>query len=419
MRDKRQNPDTARRAGALETPKIFAFMKIALFASAFHPHLGGVEELVRQLAHALKRAGHEAFVVTERWPRDLPARETFEGLEVHRFPFRTLAGGSLPNKIRAAASLALTGPSIRRDIAALLQQEKTEVVHVQCVSSNALYAEDAARQWGLPFVVTLQGELSMDATQIYQRSERARALMRRALSNADALTACSGQTLREAEEFLGEPFGERGRVVFNGIRLADFENIEPEKRDRPFILGIGRHVPQKGFDVLLRAHALLVERAEEEAGKWQVPDLVLAGDGPMRAELEALRDELGLGARAQFVGRADRPRTVGLFKGCAFFVLPSRHEPMGIVNLEAMAAGRAVVASCVGGVPELVLQGENGLLVAPGEPKALFEALLELSSRPGEAERLGQNGAKRVRAFDWDAIAAQYIKVYEAAQQGL
>ena len=393
-------------------------MKIALFASAFHPHLGGVEELVRQLAHALKRAGHEAFVVTERWPRDLPTRETFEFLEVHRFPFRTLAGGSLSNQIRAAASLALTGPSIRRDIAALLQREKTEVVHVQCVSSNAPYAQDAARRLDLPFVVTLQGELSMDATQIYQRSERARALMRRALTDADALTGCSGQTLREAEEFLGQPFGERGRVVFNGIRLADFEGIEAEHRDRPFILGIGRHVEQKGFDVLLRAHALLVERAEKDGHSWQAPDLVLAGDGPMRGELEALRDELGLSGRAHFVGRADRPRAVALFKGCAFFVLPSRHEPMGIVNLEAMAAGRAVVASRVGGVPELVLEGENGLLVEPGEPKALFEALLELSGNPGEAARLGQNGAKRVRAFDWDSIAKQYIEVYEAARRG-
>lgn len=390
-------------------------MKIALFASAFHPHLGGVEELVRQLAHALERAGHEAIVVTERWPRHLPAQESFEGLSVHRFPFRALAGGSFPNKIRSAASLALTGLSIRRDIAGLLARERVDIVHVQCVSNNAPYAENAARRLKLPFVVTLQGELSMDATELYQRSERARALMRRALTQADALTGCSGQTVREAEEFLGRPFGERGRVVFNGIRLADFETIEPETRERPFILGIGRHVEQKGFDVLLRAHALLLERASKESVAWPVPDLVLAGDGPMRGELERLRDELGLEKRAHIIGRADRTRTVALFKGCAFFVLPSRHEPMGIVNLEAMAAGRAVIASRVGGVPELVLQGENGLLVPPGEPGDLCGALWELSSRPEEAARLGQNGAQRVRAFDWDAIAALYVEVYQSA----
>ncbi len=392
-------------------------MKIALFASAFHPHLGGVEELVRQLAHALKRAGHEAIVVTERWPRTLPAQETFEGLEIYRFPFRVLAGGSLPNILRSATTLALTGRAIRRDIAALLGREGIDIAHVQCVSNNAPYAETAARHLGLPFVVTLQGELSMDATGRYQKSERARALMRRALANADALTGCSGQTLGEAEEFFGQPFGARGRVVFNGIRLADFAPIEPEKRERPFILGIGRHVPQKGFDVLLRAYALLRERAEKEGANWLLPDLVLAGDGPMRGELERLRDELHLGESAQLIGRADRARTVALFKGCAFFVLPSLHEPMGIVNLEAMAAGRAVVASRVGGVPELVLEGQNGLLVPPGDPQALVCALWELSSNPDEAARLGRNGSERVRAFDWDAIAGEYLAVYESAKQ--
>ena len=393
-------------------------MKIALFASAFHPHLGGVEELVRQLAHALERAGHEALVVTERWPRTLPAHESFEGLDVDRFPFRALSGGSPLNVARSAVSLALTRSAIRRDVTALLQREKVDVVHVQCVANQAPYAQHAARQLGLPFVVTLQGELTMDATQLYQRSARARALMRRALLDADALTGCSGQTLREAQEFLGQPFGGRGRVVFNGIRLADFQDVEPERRPRPFILGIGRHVPQKGFDVLLRAYALLRGRARDEKitdEQWPLPDLILAGDGPMRAELERLRDELGLGERAQLIGRADRARTVALFKGCAFFVLPSRHEPMGIVNLEAMAAGRAVVASRVGGVPELVREGENGLLVAPGDPHLLADALWELSSRPDEAARLGQNGAQRVRAFDWDAIAGEYLAVYESA----
>lgn len=393
-------------------------MKIALFASAFHPHLGGVEEVVRQLGHALKRAGHEAIVVTERWPRTLPAQEEFEGISVHRFTFRTLSGGSRLNQVRAATSLALTGPSIRANIAALLRREGVDIVHVHCVSNNAPYAEKAARRLGLPLVVTLHGELSMDAEGIYQRSERARALMRRALVEADALTGCSGQTLREAEEFLGQPFGKRGRVVFSGIRLADFQGVEPETRERPFILGIGRHVEQKGFDVLLRAHALLLERTGKESVAWTVPDLVLAGDGPMRAELERLRDELGLEGRAHIIGRADRARTVALFKGSAFFVLPSRHEPMGIVNLEAMAAGRAVVASRVGGVPELVLDGENGLLVPAGEPHALAGALWELSSRPEVAARLGQNGAKRVRAFDWDSIAAQYIEIYESLLEG-
>jgi glycosyltransferase involved in cell wall biosynthesis len=382
-------------------------MKIAIFASAFHPSLGGVEELVRQLAHALRRGGHEAIIVTERWPRDLPAFEQYEGIWVYRFPFRTLSGGSLLNRAKSAVSLLATGRAIQRQIIAVLAREAIDIVHIQCVTSNALYARDAARRLQLPFVVTLQGELTMDATGLYQHSEAARRRLRGALESADAITGCSGQTVAEAEEFFGAPFGARGHVIYNGIRLSDFENVAPHVHSHPYILGIGRHVPQKGFDVLLRAYA----QARQEA-KVDLPDLLLAGDGPSRAQLEELSSELKLSGHAHFVGRVDRAVAVALFKGCEFFVLPSRHEPMGIVNLEAMAAGRAVVASRVGGVPELVEHEKNGLLVPPDDATALSHALLRLCANNALLRQLGDCGAEKVRAFDWDAIAAQYLRIY-------
>ena len=388
-------------------------MNIAIFASAFHPSLGGVEELVRQLAHALERAGHRALIVTNRWPRDLPAREEFEGLSVHRFALRApTVGGTSAQRLRSNLTATLSRPALHREIALLLRERDIDLVHVQCVSAGALYAGEAARRLALPFVVTLQGELTMDATQLYQRSESARQIMRDALAEADALTACSGQTLAEAQEFFGRPFGARGRVVYNGIRLKDFEGAVPFEHPRPFILGIGRHVPQKGFDVLLRAHAL----GREQLGAEVWPDLILAGDGPQHAELQALSAQLGLSESVRFVGRVDRVGAVGLFKGCEFFVLPSRHEPMGIVNLEAMAAGKAVVASRVGGVPELVKEDQNGLLVPQGDATALSGALRGLVSDSALRARLGAQGALQAQSFDWDAIAAQYLEVYRDAR---
>ena len=203
-------------------------------------------------------------------------------------------------------------------------------------------------------------------------------------------------------------------MVYNGIRLQDFENQAPREHPRPYVLGIGRHVPQKGFDVLLRAYALARQEFADNA-HW--PDLLLAGAGPQHGEFKQLSAQLALGDAVHFVGRVDRAGAVALFKGCSFFVLPSRHEPMGIVNLEAMAAGKAVVASRVGGVPELVKQDENGLLVPPGDEEALADALLQLVRDPARNARLGANGAQRVRAFDWDAIAEQYLEVYAAAQR--
>ena len=391
-------------------------MNIAIFASAFHPSLGGVEELVRQLAHSLERAGHRAIIVTERWPRDLPAHEEFEGLDVHRFPFRVAIGSSnATRRLRSQVTAKLSRPRVESQIAALLRKEKVDIVHVQCVSSNALYARAAAQKLNLPFVVTLQGELTMDAAQIFQKSESARTMMRSSLAAADAITGCSGQTVAEAQEFFGQPFGERARVVYNGIRLQDFEGVTPHAHPKPYILGIGRHVPQKGFDVLLRAYALSRKAALDKGQTW--PDLLLAGDGAQHEAFKTLSQQLNLGEAVHFVGRVDRAGAVALFKGCSFFVLPSRHEPMGIVNLEAMAAGRAVVASRVGGVPELVSDEENGLLVPPDDAPALSGALTRLVQDPALNARLGENGARCVRAFDWESIAAQYLDVYAAAQK--
>lgn len=385
-------------------------MKIAIFASAFHPNLGGVEEVVRQFAHALARQGHTAIVLTERWPRDLPAFEEYEGIQVYRFPFRILSGGSFVNWLRSAVSLLATGGAIQRQIVALLAREKIDIVHIHCVSSNALYARQSAHRLRVPFVVTLHGELTMDATRLYQRSKAARGRLRRVLESADAITGCSEQTLAEAEEFFGRPFGARGHVVYSGIRLADFQNVVPHTHPRPYILAIGRHVAQKGFDVLLRAYALSAQQANAEANP---PDLLVAGDGSMRGELENLARGLKLEGRAHFVGRVDRAGAVALFKGCEFFVLPSRHEPMGIVNLEAMAAGKAIVASRVGGVPELVRDGENGLLVPSDDEVALSKALTILYHDVELRGRLGESGRVRAQAFDWDVLIDQYLKIYQ------
>ncbi|MGC9260983.1 MAG: glycosyltransferase family 4 protein [Phycisphaerae bacterium] len=192
-------------------------MNIAIFASAFYPSLGGVEELCRQLALELMRQGHGVIVLTNRWPRDLPATETLDGIAVYRLPFRLPEGSA-----KAAINYHLTHRRIEREMLTILRSHKIDILHVQCVSSNAHYAMIAQEKLHLPLVVTLQGELTMDANQIFQKSPQAQEILRRSLDRADLVTACSGKTLRDGEEFYGKPFGDRGRVVFNGVNLADF-----------------------------------------------------------------------------------------------------------------------------------------------------------------------------------------------------
>jgi len=378
-------------------------MNVAIFASAYYPHVGGVEELCRQLAHAHIRAGLKAIIVTNRWPRNLAEYEIHEGIPVYRIAMRVPDGS-----FKAHVNARLTGGFIRHRLLTVLQDHRIDMLHVQCVSSNGAYAMHAKRELDLPLVMTAQGERTMDATNLYQRSEYMNRILRDLLEHADHITACSRHTLEDLEEYFGKPFGIRANVVYNGVNLPDFVQAARYEYPQPYVLGIGRMVAQKGFDTLLEAFGR-VDSA--------LYHLLLAGDGPERPALEQLALRLGVEKRVRFLGRCDRPKTAALFKGCSFFVLPSRYEPFGIVNLEAMAAGRAVIATRVGGVPEFVLDEQSGLLIPPDDPGAMAAAMGRMMEDHELRLQLGRQGLARARAFGWDSIAEQYRRVYAAARE--
>lgn len=380
-------------------------MNIALFASAFHPSLGGVEELCRQLALELMRQGHGVIVLANRWPRDLPASECINGVSVYRFPQRVPEG-------TAAHKLAfyLTHRLIARRMLSVLRHHEVDLLHVQCVSSNAHYAMIAQEKLRLPLVVTLHGELTMDASQLFTRSAHARALLRRSLDRADVITACSGDALADAEKFYSRSLGTRARAILNGVDLEEFSGIAPYKHPRPYIFALGRFVREKGFDVLLRAYA-----AQRGRSVGAFPDLIIAGDGPEMAAWAQLVVELGIRESVDLPGRLGRREVASYMAGCEFFVLPSRQEPLGIVNLEAMASGKAVLGSRVGGVPEVVLDGETGLLVEGESVDSLAAGLQVLVGDIAMRNRMGDAGRKRAAEFAWPAVAKKYLDVYEAA----
>jgi len=294
-------------------------LNVAIFASAFHPSLGGVEELCRQLALELMRQGHGVIVLTNRWPRDLPATAAIDGISVYRLPFRLPEGSA-----KAAINYHLTHRRVEQDMLTILRSHHIDMLHVQCVSSNAHYAMVAQEKLRLPLVVTLQGELTMDANQIFQKSPQAQEILRRALDKAQVITGCSGKTLRDGEEFYGKPFGDRGRVIFNGVNLADFgssmsndqrsmnnaagagdspqrhkdtkDDIEKQEsriqnpeakyqilnanssRSAPgsYIFALGRMAKQKGFDVLIQAYGLINEQRttiNDQQNRQSVPSV--------------------------------------------------------------------------------------------------------------------------------------------------
>jgi glycosyltransferase involved in cell wall biosynthesis len=211
---------------------------------------------------------------------------------------------------------------------------------------------------------------------------------------ADAVVVNSGAVARR---FSWAP-AEKIHCIHNGVDLRQFSPRPPSASLRtslgipeqaPVVGSVGRFVPFKGYRVLLEA-------ARVVAGTLPGVHWLLVGDGEQRGELEAYCNVLGLGSQVRFVGwREDVPEILAL---CDVFALPSLGEHFGRVLIEAMAMAKAVVATDAGGVPEIVVHDECGLLVPPGEPQAMAEALLALLCNPARSARLGQAGRRRAEA---------------------
>ena len=369
---------------------------VLLMPSAFAPHVGGVEELTLRLAQELPRHGRPTLVLSNRWPRHLPAHEEIEGVDVLRHPMRlrTPQARTWPHYL---LSRLLEPALVKR-----LRERHVGLVHVQCVSTQADLARRLAKRLRVPLVVTMQGELTMDATGVYQTRAMRRA-WRRLLDAADAISGCSQYVLDEARS-------QHPGLLSSSVAIANgvHANLAPHGRSSPpYVFAVGRLVPQKGFDVLLRALAQT---------RWP-HHLLLAGEGPECAALERLCQELGLSERVTWLGRQSHDQVLERCAAASAFVLPSRHEPQGIVVLEAMSVGTPVLASAVGGVPETVQHGVNGYLFPNGDEAALA-ALIDqvLSAAPDQTTIAGLRVAE---AHTWPHVTARYLELYELAGRRL
>jgi glycosyltransferase involved in cell wall biosynthesis len=219
-------------------------------------------------------------------------------------------------------------------------------------------------------------------------------------------------------QFVAEHLGgESGKLltIHNGVDVARFAVRKGVSRaelglreDLPIVGTVCRLVePKKGLAVLVKALARLNNRAEARPCQ-----ALIVGEGPAERPLRALCDALDVTPWVVFAGlRRDVPR---ILSSLDVFVLPSRYEGFGIAIVEAMAAGLPVIASKIGGIPEIVIHGETGLLVPPDDPGALADALRELTANPERAKAMGQRGRQRAKAlFSVEAMVKQHEDLYE------
>lgn len=341
----------------------------------------GGEVQVFLLLEGLRKRGHRSALVCP--PGSESAREAVRrGFEVRCARMRSDA--SLLGALRVRAHLRACRP---------------DLVHLHTGRADWLGGL-AAWQLGLPAITTRRMDRPVS------HGLRKRFLYRRVVRRAVAISPAVRERL-----ILGGVAPEITRVISSAV---DPEALRPRAErsatrareglaeDTPCLLALAALVERKGIDVLLEAIARLDAHLPQ-------PVLWIAGDGPERGALERRAGALGLAARVRFLGRRDD--AADLLAACDVFALPSRLEGLGVAALEAMAAGRPVLASAVGGLAEAVAHEKTGLLVPPDDPGALCAALARLLEDPALRKRLGDAGPARVRER---YSAERMVEAYEA-----
>jgi starch synthase len=373
-------------------------VKVALLTREYPPDVyGGAGVHVEYLARALSASG-------------------LVDLTVH------CEGADRPGAVAHRPWDALTDSVLRvfsEDLSMAEATADAAVVHSHTWYAN-LAGHLASLRYGVPHVVTvhsLEPLRPWKAEQLgggYALSSWAE---RVAVESAAAVVAVSDGMRGDVLTAYPDVAADRVRVIRNGIDTVEYapdpdtsvlakHGIDPS---RPYVIFVGRITRQKGVPVLLRAAAALEPSAQ----------LVLcagAADTPALAE-EVSSLVAGLQATRSGViwipEMLPKQSVIQLLTHALMFVCPSVYEPLGIVNLEAMACSTAVVASRVGGIPEVVSGGETGLLVPPDDPASLADAMNALLRDPGRADAFGRAGrARAVQEFSWDAVAAQTAALY-------
>ena len=339
--------------------------------------IGGAEIHVATLSGKLRERGHEVLVIC---PQGRPL-------------LGELAARGLP--VRAPRTHGKVDPLMVAHLVRWLREEGWQVLHTH-LSTASLLGSLAARLAGVPAVATVHG------------------LNTRTCFNwASRLIAVSNAVKQHLVQ-QGLPVS-RITVVHNGVDLrqltrsyqgAELRRAWAIPESCPLLVTVGRLVPEKGHRDLLQALRLLAARPE-----WRELRLLMVGTGVLAEPLQAEAEQLGLQDRVIWAGfQRDVPQFV---QAADVFVLPSIREGLSLSALEAMALAKPVVACRVGGTPEVVVDGETGLLVSPAAPEELAAALETLLRDPPRAAAMGAAGARRVQAeFDLDHMVSRIETIY-------
>lgn len=372
-------------------------MRILLIVEAFRS-IGGVQEIVDHLACELSRSGHTVALVSTPYVAPGSVRTGRAQVETAYLdiPSQKVVTWRHPERVVRQAR----GDELER----YLVRWRPDVVssHVWTWDKMPTVAA-VCRRLRLPLVQSLydswgRGQLGVGALG--------------ALDYASALTAIS----RATRDYFAarRPAARNARVIGGGVDLEMAESVPAYCHERPYLFCASRiDLAHKALDVLVDAFAVVL------AGHPGF-DLLIAGDGPDRGRIEARVSAAGLAGKVVMLGgRRQHDELFPFYKGATLVVMPSRQpEGLGLVLLEAMSCGTPAVASRSGGAPEIVRDGQTGLLVEGTEPARWAAAILKLLGEPEALSAMGERGREYARRFGWGAVAAGFLDVYKSVAPG-
>jgi glycosyltransferase involved in cell wall biosynthesis len=378
-------------------------MRILLISARYLPHRGGLESVVFHLAQEYQSQGHNVRIVTNRYPRTLPAREEINGVQITRLHFLLPDFKYLRNsrldlwlagfwyQYRTVRVLAKIIDDFRPDI--INNHYLNEVVELtgRCLMSHP---------YQVPWIISLHGG---DVEGEPFLSDQNRQRFCKWTGQANGLTACSHFLANQAQELDPELHG-KIKVIHNGVDTRSFLNTASFFSKRPYILAVGQLLQHKGFDLLIQAFSAVAQ-------KYPGMQLLIAGEGNQRFLLEKLIVEKNLTDRVLLLGGVDETQVAALMAGCLFLAVPSRRESFGIVALEGMAAGKCVMASSVGGLPEFLSVPPNRFVLPEIEnwAKALDE-WIKLAVNGGLNSK---DNLAKANQYDWSDVANEYLQLYD------
>lgn len=358
-------------------------MKVALVSPYSWTVPGGVNKHIETLAAQLRVRGHEVRILA---PADGPVGPGVIGL-----------GRTAPIPFNRSVARITFGPRVRNRVRVALRRAQPEVVHIHepFSPSASMLALAAAR---VPVVATFHASVDSRVYRLagpYLRRLGRRIVLKIAVSRA-------------ARDTVEAVLGPGVRVIPNGLDVRVYAGVEPVDPEAKTVLFFGRLEERKGPQVLVEAIPAVLEAHPDAT-------FVIAGDGPLRSKLEGAisaehRDSVS------FIGAFTDAARAMLLASCSIACLPAiGGESFGIVLLEAMAAGRPVVASAIPGYAAVMEHERQGLLCSPGNPAALAAALVRVLDAPDETVRMGGAGRTHAAAFDWSVLADEIEDVYREA----